>query len=142
MTFDNGHWQFGGKRMQPYDRMGFVYCIRHRASGIMYLGRKNYLLQGRDAGFESDWRNYSSSSKKLKSWIEREGEAAFYFIVLEEYKTPGGLGYAETWSMMHARTPENPHRFLNKSVEAVSWHSREPITARHIERLNKLLEVK
>lgn len=138
----NGHWQFGDEQMQPHKFAGFVYCIRHRATGVMYLGRKNFIRQGRYAGYESDWRSYQSSSKKLQTWIADEGANAFYFIVLDQYKTMGGLGYAETWSLMHARTPENPSRFLNKSVESVSWHSREPISTRHETRLNQILGIK
>ena len=142
MALDNGHWAFADMQMEPHKFCGFVYCIRHKSSGVMYFGRKNFLRQGAYAGYESNWRDYLSSSKKLQGWIDVEGKSAFYFIVLDQYKTVGGLGYAETWTMMHARTPENPKRFLNKSVESVSWHSRESISERHISRLNHLLSVK
>lgn len=139
---DNGHWQFGGVAMKPHENAGFVYCIRHRATGVMYFGRKNFIRQGRYAGFESDWRSYQSSSKKLQNWIAELGTDAFYFIVLEQYRTMGGLGYAETWTLMTAKTTENPQRFLNKSVESISWHSREKITERHESRLKQILSVK
>ena len=126
---NNGHWQFGDTQLDCHKFTGFVYIIKHRKTGVMYIGRKNFVMGGANRGMESRWREYMSSSSRLQRLIEKDGKDQFFFIALEQYKTLGGLGYAETWSMMYARTPERQDRFLNLSVEAVRWASKESITA-------------
>lgn len=139
---DNGHWQFGGEQLDIFKHAGFVYVVVHKPTMKMYFGRKNFLMGGANKGYESKWREYLTSSSRVKALIEREGNDKFLFIALEQYKTLAGLGYAETWTMMYAKTPENPSRFFNLSVEAVRWSSKEKITDRHIQRLNTVLGIK
>jgi hypothetical protein len=135
---DNGHWKFP-EQLDFNKAFGFIYLIRERESGLMYIGRKNFKsLAKATKGRSSNWRVYTSSSKKLNELIEAKGKQAFQFIVLEQYYTAGGMGWAEVWSQCIVETPTNS-KFLNGKIEGIQWSSKEVITQRHRDRLAKIL---
>jgi hypothetical protein len=139
VKFDNGHWRFP-EQLDFQAGIGFVYLIRHTATGVMYIGRKNFRLGGskKTGGRQSNWRSYISSSTDLQKLVQKHGVGAFQFFVLEQYYTLGGLGWGETWSQAFAETPTNK-KFLNGRIERVTWSSRELITARHKARLISII---
>ena len=133
---DNGHWEFPE---QMGVGSGFIYVVYDRHFRRSYLGRKDYISSTvRHVRRESDWRNYMSSSNLLKEMLSNRPRSEFDFICLEQYKAKGTLGYAETWSLCYAQAPTN-NLWYNKRIEAVSWAVKEPISARHISRLDEIL---
>jgi hypothetical protein len=96
-------------------------------------------MRGKNAGKESDWRRYMSSSKLLAEMMQERPKEEFEFICIEQYKTKGTLSYAETWSLCFVEAPTSV-RWYNKLIEKVSWNVKEPITLRHKQRLNEIIE--
>ena len=138
---DNGHWAFPDQ-LDFNKAYGFVYAIRRVSTGQIYIGRKNFRTYGkRNEGRQSNWKQYTSSSDRLNSFIKAFGKSDFRFFVLEQYYTVGGVGWAETWSQCHAETATNQVKYLNKSIEKVSWVSKEKITDRHKDRLTKIMNL-
>jgi hypothetical protein len=138
---DNGHWKFS-EQLDFKKAFGFVYLIREKETGRMYIGRKNFRSAAKlTRGFSSNWRTYTSSSKSLNALIGQNGKEAFSFIVLEQYFTAGGLGWAEVWSQCHVETPSNHGRYFNKLIEKISWKSTEIITPRHKARLDAITKI-
>lgn len=137
--FNNGRWQFE-EQMGDKAFVGFVYVIYDTILKRAYLGKKLYRGRGKvNMGVESDWRKYKSSSKLLKDmWTERPMDE-FEFVCMEQYKMPGALAYAETWSLAFVEAPTTK-LFYNTRIEAVSWPVREAITVRHKQHLINLLE--
>ena len=137
-SFDNGHWLFP-EQLDYVKAFGFVYLIKDKETGMMYIGRKNFRSQAKSAkGEPSNWRSYLSSSDKLAPLIKEKGKGSFEFHVLEQYYSKGGVGWAETWSLCVAEIASKNRKFLNRLIPAVSWKSTEDITARHKERLAQL----
>ena len=151
----NGHWAFP-EELRCEEAAGFVYAIRMKSSGLLYIGRKNFvsisrkLPKGAKKGdrvrrivtrTQSNWKTYTSSSVELNALIKEHGKQEFAFYVLEQYNSLGAVGYAETWSLCYAEVPANHDKFLNRNIEKVSWRSNEHISSRHKSRLAKLLEL-
>ena len=135
----NGHWVFDEPLGQSKE-FGFIYVIRDCRAGKGYIGKKQFLGAGRqNKGVVSNWQWYVSSSQELVNQIRAHGKDSFEFIVLEQYKTRGGLGFAETWTKMQAETPANYDKWYNKLVDKVTWPSKERITLRHKERLQMII---
>lgn len=135
---DNGHWTFT-EQLDFENAYGFIYLIRHKHSGVMYIGKKFFRGAGKsNKGKQSNWRTYTSSSKELNALISQDGKDAFEFFILEQYMTRGAVSWAETWSQCHVEVPTNNHIWLNRFIDKVQWKSSEAITDRHKKRLNKL----
>jgi hypothetical protein len=137
VRFDNGHWKFP-EQLDFKQAFGFVYLIRHIATGVMYIGRKNFKIGGKSGGRQSNWRSYVSSSDEMQKLIKLYGVGAFQFFVLEQYYTAGAVGWGEVWSQCYVETPTN-NKFVNIRIERITWRSKEKITARHKARLDKLV---
>lgn len=136
----NGHWSFPEQLGGKY--FGFIYLIRNKQSGRMYIGKKQFEGSGKvNRGQETNWRNYTSSCKALQEDIERLGKDAFEFHVLEQYKIRGSLGFAETWSLMHVEAPAHRDVWYNMLVNKISWSVKEGISLRHKQRIKQLTEV-
>lgn len=136
----NGHWKFPDQ-LGANGEFGFIYVIRNLMTGRCYLGKKQFYSTGKlNKGLVTNWQWYISSSKELSEEIKSLGKDDFEFVVLEHYKNRGTLGYAETWSLMHAETPTNREMWYNMLVNKVSWPVKEPITDRHKERLQKIID--
>jgi hypothetical protein len=139
-SFDNGHWQFP-EQLDSTKAFGFIYLIKDKSTGMMYIGRKNFRsLSKLHKGKESAWRSYASSSEQLQELIKIKGKQNFEFYVLEQYYTLGGLGWGETWSQAVVEVPSKTSRFLNRLIPAIKWKSKEDITQRHKDRLAELIK--
>lgn len=134
--FNNGHWCFPE---QMGNNVGFIYVIRDTVLERFYLGKKLFLGMGSlNKGKESNWKKYTSSSKVLAEVLKQRPKEEFDFICLEQYKTKGTLSYSETWSLCHVEAPTSKH-WYNTLIEKVSWNVKEPITDRHKQRLNQVM---
>lgn len=132
----NGHWTFDN---QMGKGVGFIYVIRDPILGKLYLGKKQYrTTRGKNIGKESNWKNYISSSNYLKTMFDNRPKDEFEFICIEEYGTKGSLRYAETWSLCYTNALLNDE-WLNGRIEEISWKVKEPITIRHIDRLDSII---
>ena len=137
--FNNGHWDFpeqmGGKKY-----VGFVYVIYDSVLSRGYIGKKSYYSASKATpGKETDWRRYKSSSKLLAALFKVRPKEEFEFICLEQYTTVGTLSYSETWSLCYVEAPTS-NVFYNTLIEKVTWNVKEPVSERHKERLNRVLE--
>lgn len=136
--YNNGHWVFP-EQMGSKEKVGFIYIVRDTYFKRLYLGKKSYWGAGKlNKGKESTWRQYCSSSKSLLEMIAGRPREEFEFICLEEYKTKGTLSYAETWSLCLVEAPTTDN-WYNTLIEKVSWKVKEPISDRHKQRLEKVV---
>lgn len=140
VTKINGHWDFP-QELGTLKQFGFIYAIFDPETKRGYIGKKQFLGTGKlNRGEVSNWRRYTSSSKELGEAIRQRGIQNFRFIVLEQYYSRGTLSYAESWSLMTAETPTSSN-WYNVLVEKVSWPVKEPITDRHKERLQMVINL-
>ena len=131
----NGHWRFD-KPMRQGKVLGFIYLVHDLVADKMYIGRKQYASRGSATkGQESNWKWYTTSCDELEECIKINGKDEFIFYVLDEYKTKGGLGFAETWSMMNVELPYYKDYWYNTLVPKVAWSTSEPISLKHKQRL-------
>lgn len=135
---DNGHWIFP-EQMGDASKVGFLYYVYDVPLDRVYIGKKKYLTTKKGKQVPSEWRSYSTSSEIVKKLLSARPKDEFQFICIEEYSTPSGLAYAETWTLCYVEAPTTD-RFYNKRIEEISWHIRERITPRHKQRLSHLLE--
>ncbi len=135
-----GHWDHTGLELDPDSAVGFVYLIVYKETNQKYIGKKNFKGRGKlNKGKESNWKVYTSSSKYLVDLIKEKGKDQFEFIILDQYKTTGGLSFAETWSQVVSETPSNNDEFMNRFIDKVTWKVTEPVTDRHKRRLKQCM---
>ena len=127
---DNGHWLFP-VQMGATQYEGFIYVMYHRGLNLLYLGMKTYRSS---SGKTSGWRTYTSSSETVLKAMKETSHDQWDFICIEQYKTKGGLSYAETWSLCFVDAPLKKH-WLNRRIEKIEWKSQETRSIRHINRL-------
>ncbi len=138
-NINNGHWQFD-KQMGSVEFVGFIYLVKDLYMEKFYLGKKLYRGTGRlNAGKESNWKTYISSSNNLQIHLKERPREEFELICLDEYKTKGTLAYAETWTLCYVEAPTS-EKWINKRIEGISWKIREPISVKHKQRLYKALQ--
>jgi hypothetical protein len=113
------HWLYKNKVLTeaPKDYFGFVYSITNLKSGKKYIGRKYFgtTLRVKVAGKkrrkvirkDSNWRDYTGSSKQLNSDILKLGKKNFKFEILIMGETKGQVNYLE----------ENIHHRYHVSVK-------------------------
>jgi hypothetical protein len=136
---DNGHWSFPEQMGEDIEAVGFIYVIRDNYMNRFYLGKKFLRGTGKiNKGQPSNWRRYTSSSDVLKEMFSERSKDEFSFFCLEEYHSKGALAYAETWSLCHVEAVTTPE-WYNKRIEEVSWKVSEKVTARHKERLARII---
>jgi hypothetical protein len=101
------HWLYTGKLLleAPENYFGFVYIITNKTSGKKYIGRKYFGTTRRVkvAGKkrrkvvrkDSNWKEYTGSSKNLNSDILKLGKENFKFQILIMGETKGQVNYLE-----------------------------------------------
>ena len=141
----NGHWSFTEIMNANGSYCGFVYGVRNRLNGKMYLGRKQYMEAGPKGKQMSDWKTYTTSNREIDNLARTllgSGVPVtdlFDMVVLEEYRTIGTLCFAEVWCIVTAETPANKNLFYNTLINGVSWHIKEQISQRNRDRLKAFL---
>lgn len=112
---------------------GFVYLITNKIDGRKYIGKKFFYskvtrppLKGktrkRHELKESDWRNYWSSSKIVKSLVEQHGEENFSREILTLHPNKQETNYHELraqiiFDVLDSRTENGERIFLNENIE-------------------------
>lgn len=104
---DLGHWTLA-KGLEPATKQifGFIYEITNKTNNKKYIGKKqcnNRIkrkpLKGKKRNRidykESDWKDYTGSSKELNDDIEKYGKQNFEFVILEWGYSKFELGYKE-----------------------------------------------
>lgn len=127
-----GHWILPAG-VEPDDvpkYEGFVYKITRKTTGKMYIGKK-YIIHRRSkkqpsgrkkwTSFESDWREYTGSSKILNGDITLYGKSDFTFEILSLHKTRGMTDYTEQKEQMmrdvlSARDSNNNFLYYNENI--------------------------
>jgi len=101
------HWLYKGEKLleSPENYFGFVYIITNIKSGKKYIGRKYFgsTRRVKVAGKkrrkvirkDSNWRDYTGSSKALNKDIENLGKNKFKFEILVMGETKGQVNYLE-----------------------------------------------
>jgi len=132
-----GHWATQSYLVQenPVDHFGFVYVIKNKKTGHLYIGKKQTKHGGKKSsknyGKETNWKSYEGSSKHLTEQIKEFGKDNFKFVILELYSTRGGLNYCEIafqtkCNVLTERLPDSDERlFLNAQIGAVRWIPKE-----------------
>ena len=132
------HWLYKNKILEeaPEGYFGFVYLITNLKSGRKYIGRKYFGTTRRVkvAGKkrrkvirkDSNWKDYTGSSKELNEDIKTLGMLQFRFEILILGKTKGQVNYLEENLHHRFHVPSNeqfyndcigPRRFGNVKLE-------------------------
>ena len=138
-NIDLGHWQCS---FEPdvAKSFGFLYCVQNTVTNQFYWGKKQFRHMGKKSskhyGKEMSWRTYTGSSTHLNKDIDELGKDKFKFIMIDTYRTKGGLYYAEAYCQMvsecmtlyldDGKTP----RFYNRQIAAIRFVPRESPTER------------
>ncbi len=130
---DCGHWSIDKVgEFDINDWFGFVYEVVCVEDGRSYLGKKNFFfrrtlppLKGkkrkRKKVFESDWKEYTSSSKILNEDIDLKGKDKFEFHILWLCSGKGELSFLEV-DLQHKRNvlfeklDNGDYRYYNKTI--------------------------
>tara|TARA_R100000315_G_C5230992_1_gene142029 strand:- start:1250 stop:1690 length:441 start_codon:yes stop_codon:yes gene_type:complete len=101
------HWLYKGETLleSPNEFFGFVYLITNKKTGKKYIGRKYFgttrrvKVKGKKRRKvirkDSNWKEYTGSSKELNSDILKLGKNNFIFEILILGKTKGQVNYLE-----------------------------------------------
>ena len=101
------HWLYKGNILKeaPEECFGFVYIITNTKSGKKYIGRKYFgttrrvKVKGkkrrRVIRKDSNWKEYTGSSKILNADILKLGKENFKFQILIMGETKGQVNYLE-----------------------------------------------
>ena len=103
---DTGHWKVAENVIVGENTYGFIYLIINNINNKKYIGKKqcyNRLkrkpLKGKTRNRidskESDWREYTSSSKELNEDIVKYGKQNFDFIIIKACSSKWELAYFE-----------------------------------------------
>lgn len=103
---DYGHWVLEESVEIKEDTFGFLYEITNKATNKKYIGKKQCFMRikrkplkgykrNRISKSESDWKNYTSSSKELNEDIEKYGKNVFEFKIIRTCNSKWSLAYYE-----------------------------------------------
>lgn len=121
------HWLYKKRKIKesPLGMFGFVYMITNKETGKMYIGRKYFYSTRRVkvAGKkrrkvvkkDSNWREYTGSSKPLNADIKKMGIKKFKFEILVMGETKGQVNYLEE-NIHHRLHVVSRSKFYNDCV--------------------------
>ena len=134
------HWYHESKLFNPtlekIDHYGFIYKITNTIDGRMYIGKKQMTsirklkpLKGktrkRHKKIETDWKNYTSSSKYVNDDIKLLGINNFKFEIISFHDGKAELRYHENLLQMMLQVLEEhdgKRLFYNAQIEKL-YHS-------------------
>jgi len=121
------HWLYKNKTLEeaPEGYFGFVYLITNLKSGRKYIGRKYFGTTRRVkvAGKkrrkvirkDSNWKEYTGSSKELNQDIKTLGMLQFRFEILILGRTKGQVNYLEE-NIHHRFHVSSSYEFYNDCI--------------------------
>lgn len=128
-------WQYNGRELRDEDivpgSMGFIYLITQLSTGKFYIGRKlltsasSKMVNGKKKKVrkESDWKNYWSSSPKIKQWIEDAGGTAdFTKEIISFCQSKGSLAYSEELALYSVGALESD-KWINDNIRSKIYRS-------------------
>lgn len=128
-------WIYNGKEINditqvPEKALGFIYLIRQKSTGKMYIGRKllskssTKSVKGKKkkVRVESDWLSYWSSSPELKAYIKEHGNEDFTREILLFTSSKGMLLYSEELSLYMLGALESDS-WINNNIRAKVYRS-------------------
>lgn len=127
-------WLYRGKPLEdadiPEKAIGFIYLIRQISTGRMYIGRKlltksvTKTVKGkkRKTRAESDWKDYWSSSPKIKEWIEESGTGDFTREILIFVTSKGMLAAGEEFALYMVGALESD-KWINDNIRSKIYRS-------------------
>ncbi len=125
-----GHWEYH-TTIDVDNSFGFVYLITNMITGKRYLGKKQFhSYKKKKRAAESKWREYTGSSVELNQDIKNMRKNNFHFLILQVYKTRGGLVYGEA-NMQHkmdtlTSTDNNGDRlWYNRQIGSIKFIPKE-----------------
>ena len=110
---------------------GFIYVITELDTGKKYIGKKFFKhkktmppLKGRKNNRirfkESDWKEYSGSSKELNHCIKTKGLVNYHFKILSLHETKGSLSYREVELQVQTDCLRSA-MYFNKQIAPVKY---------------------
>lgn len=122
------------------DNYGFVYALRHKTTGKIYIGRKYFWsirtlqpLKGktrkRKVKKESDWKTYYGSSQFLTALINKEGKENFIREIISLHPDKRETNYAEiaeqfARNVLEARDANGERAYFNENILRVFYPSK------------------
>jgi hypothetical protein len=123
-------WLYKGKPLDEAiiqkEYIGFIYLITQKSTGKRYIGRKmltaaaTKTVKGKKKRTrkDSDWRDYWSSSPKIKAWIEEAGNTDdFTKEILTFCHSKGSLAYCEELALYQMKVLESSD-WLNDNIRS------------------------
>ena len=130
-----GHWKNPSRiKLDPENSFGFVYLIVNLLTGQRYIGKKQYHQYRKGIRTRpSDWRSYTSSSRRENEDIKRQGRCNFQFEILCQFESGGGLVYGETnlqhvCDVMTSPGQEEERLFYNAFIDRIRFIPQEFLT--------------
>ncbi len=131
----NGHWKNPSRiKLDPENSFGFVYLIVNLLTGQRYIGKKQYHQYRKGIRTRpSDWRTYTSSSRRVNEDIKKQGKCNFHFEILSQFESRGGLVYGETnlqhvCDVMTEPGTDNERLFYNAFIDKIRFIPQEFLT--------------
>jgi len=136
MELDIGHWETELNEFDPEDFYGFVYRIINVVTNQEYIGKKQLKSRNRVkvAGRKNrkivfrntNWKKYTSSSKRINEEIEEHGKERFRFIIISLHVSKGSLVYKEiflqiTENVMREKLPDGTRKYYNGNIGSVKF---------------------
>lgn len=132
----NNDWTYQGNTFvslddAPEKSVGFIYLITQVSTGKKYIGRKlltkaaTKKVNGKTKKLrvESDWKDYWSSSPKIKQWIEEAGGTDdFRKEILLFVSSKGCLAYTEELALYMVGALESDN-WLNDNIRSKIYRS-------------------
>lgn len=103
---DCGHWALNEGVVLNENVFGFIYLITNKLNNKKYIGKKQCFMRrkrkplkgykrNRITVIDSDWKNYTSSSKELNDDILKYGKENFEFKIIKTCDSKWSLAYFE-----------------------------------------------
>ena len=125
-VFDMTPWNYKNKPLTniPEGAYGFVYLIENKSNNKKYIGKKLFWFtktkqvnkKKKRIKFESDWKDYWSSSPDVHKDVELFGKDNFNRTILHICSNKGSCNYLEAREQMDRRVLET-EEYYNGTIQ-------------------------